>query len=142
MHTYSSYSFYTKSRKMDTILEAFEDNHDTSLESLLEEAIQTGKTGYIRWVLSNDQYISFDIDEWSDYIHEYSIMESLKLFHEMNFEFDLNKLAEFGQLEMLELIYEETEELPDIDGYNSALKNEHLGVVEWFKEVAIDTLFE
>ena len=126
---------------MQAIFDAFEDNYETSLESLFERAIETDSHGFIRWVLCTGG-IELDMVAWADYIHEHAGTPTLKLFYELDFNFDLDKLATFGKLEMLEFMYEETEELPGMDGYNGALKNSHLDVVDWLKEVAVDKLFE
>ncbi len=49
-------------------------------------------------------------------------------------------LAKFGQLEILEYIYEhsDSEEYPSLDGYNMALENDQTEVIEWMKEMSAD----
>ena len=107
------------------------------MEHLCEEAIQTCKIGFLKFVIKNDL---LDFDDWTDYICEYSNLETYKLFEELNI--DLDKLAEFGQLEILEYIFEETAEFPGKDGYNAAKENGHDDVVEWLNEMGLDKLYD
>ena len=123
---------------MNELLDLF--TGDETMEDLCAEAIENNKTGFIQFVLSNDLQ---DFSGWSDYLCENIDVEMYDLLLDTcEDELYIDELAKFGNLEVLEHIYEETEELPSLEGYNSAKKNGHDDVVEWLNDMAVDKLYE
>ena len=123
----------------ENIIELFTGYED--MEDLCSTAIKNNKTGFIKFVLENDLQ---DFDNWSDFICLHIEPEMYDLFSDTKYSdiLDTNAFAEYGNLVVLEHIYELTEEYPGLDGYNAANANGHTDVIEWINEVATDKLYE
>ena len=121
----------------ENIIELF--TGDENMEDLCSTAIEHNRTGFIKFVLDNDLQ---DFGDWGDFICEHINLEMYEIFDNYTHMIDIDTLAKFGNLEILEHIYESTGEYPGLYGYNAANENGHTDVIEWINEVATDKLYE
>ena len=125
---------------MQDILRSFNGNTAYTMDDLIAEAIENGHTDFLKWAYNNDLFVTTD---YSDYITEYATYDTFKFIYELSeFNYDVDKLAELGDLESLEYIYEKDGHYPSVDGYNSARDNGRTDVVEWINKIAADKLYK
>jgi len=120
---------------MDRILDAFEDeNYCHSLDDLIEEAIDEGKSGFIRWLSWNDV---INVETYYDYMKKNTPNESKYDFNEyfgVEFEYteeDLSIMIKLDEIHIVEVIYYKLERLPTDEELELAKYNGAYEVTEW-----------